>query len=256
MREVGHMQQLSSLTITLKPEGSSEDIARRGSLGPYLQGVLMEHVNPSYAELLHQLPFNPYSQYSRWEGERLIWKVCGLTDEATEHVVEPLRQLESVEIKRVNKRFDVESMSMDTLPLKVLANAINQPGAAKARIRFVTPTAFKSHGEYVIVPSIRLIVQNLLMHYGQVYDNNKEGYAETVEYVENHARVLAYSLRSNYFDNIAGQRKIPAFVGTMTIGLRGNDMTAGLVRMLLRFGEFAGVGIKTSMGMGGFKLLE
>ena len=137
-----------------------------------------------------------------------------------------------------------------------MLDTVNVPGEQKVRVQFITPTAFKSRGLYAIMPTMKLILQNLLMHYGQVYDNNKEGYEETIDYAEQCTRILAYNLHSNYFGNISGgSKRIPAFVGTMTIGLRGPEMATGLVRMLLRFGEYAGVGIKTSMGMGGFKCL-
>lgn len=250
------MQQLSSLTLVLKPTEALERSQRSGSLGPYLQGALMERVDAGYAALLHELPFNPYSQYCYWEGESLVWRINALTNEASSHIIEPVRRLDVVEIKAMRASLEVTKTSLETLSLSALTGSVNEPGEDKLRVRFVTPTSFKSQGSYVIMPSVRLVLQNLLMHYGQVYDNNKEGYAETVEYVDRHMRILSYNLRSSYFGHIAGGRqRIPAFVGTMTLGLRGPDMTAGLARMLLRFGEYAGVGIKTSMGMGGLRIL-
>lgn len=216
----------------------------------------MEHVDARYAALLHQLPFNPYSQYCYWDGDTLIWKVNALTSEASEHLVEPLRHLDNVELKAVNTSLEVIRSSQVTMGLKTLLDTVKEPVDSRLRVQFVTPTAFKSKGSYVIVPTVRLMLQNLLMHYGQVYDNDKEGYDETIEYVDQHIRITAYSLHSSYFGNVAGDgKKIPAFVGTMTLGLHGPDMTAGLANMLLKFGEFAGVGIKTSMGMGGFRCL-
>ena len=178
-----------------------------------------------------------------------------LTSDATAQIIEPLRSLDAVEIRGIHTSFEVIKSSQETLSLKALLDTVNNPGDQKLRMRFVTPTAFKSQGSYVIMPSVRLVLQNLLMHYGQVYDNDKEGYEETIAYVDQHARIVAYNLRSNYFGQIASGKKIPAFVGTMTLGLRGPEMATGLVRMLLTFGEYAGVGIKTSMGMGGFKCL-
>lgn len=251
------MQQLSSMTLILKPASTLDAAQRLGSVGPSLQGALMEKVDSEYAALLHQLPFNPYSQYGQWQGDRLVWRVNALTSEAEEHIIEPLRSLDSITLKSVRTTFDIEKTSLETASLQTLLKEINQPGPDKVRVRFVTPTSFKSQGSYVIMPSVRLILQNLLMHYGQVYDSNKDGYDETIEYVDRHVRVLAYDLRSQYFGRVArGQQRIPAFVGSMTLGLRGPATASGLVRMLLRFGGFAGVGIKTSMGMGGFVCCE
>ena len=231
-------EQLSALTMVLRPSAEMDRTRQARSLGPNLQGVLMEHVEGGYAALLHQLPFNPYSQYCVWEGDNLVWRVNALTSEAASYIIEPLRSLETVSVRGIGVSFDVAKTTLDTLSVKSLLDGINDDGEDKASIRFVTPTSFKSGGSYVIMPSARLVFQNLLMHYGQVYDNDKEGYFETIEYIDQNVRILSYNLRSSYFGNVAGgQKRIPAFVGTMTLGLRGPQMTAGLARMLLKWDE-------------------
>jgi CRISPR-associated endoribonuclease Cas6 len=250
------VQQLNSLKLVLKPLSSPDSTSRTSSMGPYLQGALMERVDTEYAAQLHQMPFNPYSQYCYWQGGNLIWNVNTLSNEAAAHIIEPMRCIDTINVKSAHADFEVTQTSLDTLSLKTLLNSVNESSETRVRVRFLTPTAFKSQGSYVIIPSIRLIFQNLLMHYGQVYENDKEGYAETIEYINQHSNILSYNLHSHYFDNISkGQKRIPAFMGTMTLGLRGNTMTTGLARMLLKFGEYAGVGIKTSMGMGGIQCL-
>lgn len=249
------MEQLSSLSLVLRPTSPPDREVMSWSTGPYLQGALMERVDAEYASTLHRLPFNPYSQYCVWEGDALLWRVSALTREASARILDPLRGLERIEVRRANATFEVVKATQETLPVKALVDRVREAGPPRVRVRFATPTAFKSQGSYVIMPSVRLMLQNLLMHYGQVYDENKEGFAETVEYVDAHARISSYNLRSSYFDNVGGGRRIPAFVGTATVSLRGPDMACGLARMLLEFGEFAGVGVKTSMGMGGFTIL-
>lgn len=106
--------QLSSLTMTLKPSTKKDFARQTRSLGPNLQGVLMEHIDGSYAALLHQLPFNPYSQYCVWEDDALVWRVNALTSEASAHVIEPLRSLETVAVKGIDTTFDVSKMTIDS----------------------------------------------------------------------------------------------------------------------------------------------
>jgi CRISPR-associated endoribonuclease Cas6 len=90
------------------------------------------------------------------------------------------------------------------------------------------------------------------MHYSQIYEGDNEVDPDTVDYIDQHARITAYHLRSQYFDHAADSgKKIPAFVGSLTIGTKGPQALTGLAHMLLSFGEYAGIGIKTSMGMGG-----
>ena len=50
--------------------------------------------------------------------------------------------------------------------------------------------------------------------------------------------------------------RIPAFLGTVTLKIDGPQQMVNLIHLLLRFGEFSGVGIKCAMGMGAIELLE
>lgn len=125
------------------------------------------------------------------------------------------------------------------------------------RVRFATPTAFKSKGRYTIMPDVRLIFQNLLMHYNQAYAGDSEIDSETLEYLTERVSITSYNLRSRYFPRTMDRSdKIPAFAGTVTLRAHGPQSLQGLVAMLLTFGEAAGVGVKTSMGMGGMQLLK
>lgn len=227
-------------------------------MGPFLQGYLMEQLTEQYATQLHQLSFNPYSLQCRLNEDRksLIWRVATLTDEARRHILEPLQSVESVSLRSLGYALPVVSTTTKAITVKSLTDIINTADLSKARVRFVTPTAFKRSGSYIFMPDVRLIFQNLLMHYCQVYEGNKEIDQETLDYIEQNVRITSYALQSQYFGHVMkGSSKIPAFVGDMTLSVKGPQTMTGLIRMLLRFGEFAGVGIKTSMGMGGIQCL-
>ena len=89
------------------------------------------------------------------------------------------------------------------------------------------------------------------MRYEQVYSGSKEIDFETIDYLEAHTRITSYGLKSRYFTNVGSSTgKIPAFVGGMSLFFSGSSTVAGLANMLLAFGTYSGVGIKTAMGMG------
>ena len=50
--------------------------------------------------------------------------------------------------------------------------------------------------------------------------------------------------------------QITGFTGSICIHIRGPETMARYLRMLFKFGEFAGVGIKTGMGMGAMKYVR
>ena len=69
-----------------------------------------------------------------------------------------------------------------------------------------------------------------------------------------HARIIRYRLNSTFF-SLEGVR-IPSFLGTITIKITGTATMKRFAQMLLRFGEYSGVGIKTSIGMGAIALVD
>ena len=77
---------------------------------------------------------------------------------------------------------------------------------------------------------------------------------DTLEQICEHAQVIRYDLKSVSF-SLEGV-KIPSFIGKITIKLHGTDTMANFVNMLFEFGEYSGVGIKTSLGMGYMKIIN
>jgi CRISPR/Cas system endoribonuclease Cas6 (RAMP superfamily) len=70
-----------------------------------------------------------------------------------------------------------------------------------------------------------------------------------MEQIIKNIHIVRYSLRSSkyHLDGI----KVNGYTGRVTLLLQGPDQLARLTGMLLSFAEYAGVGIKTSLGMGG-----
>lgn len=255
---MGNSQRLTAMTLMLRPtNGERLTLSQASSLGPFLQGVLMEHIDSEYAAWLHAQPFNPYSQYCLLgaDGQTLGWRISTLTLEAFQHIALPLQQMDGFDLRAAGMSLGVESLSITSTSQKDLTDLIYGAQERRIKVEFVTPTAFKRAGSYVFMPDVRSIFQNLLMRYYQVYEGSNEVEEETLGYLEQHIRIVSYRLQSHYFGHVAGKAKIPGFLGTVTFALDGPQQVCGLANMLVRFGEFAGVGIKTSMGMGGMRCL-
>ena len=249
------MEHITSLALTLTV--SSEIALTPASvpqLAPFFQGALMEHVEEEYAAYLHSLPFNPYSQYCLYDSgsNQIVWRINALTDEAAQYLIKPMQGRESLFIKKLGSELQVTAKTLEELPLKSITDLVTNDQAQKSTIEFITPTAFKSKGSYVFIPSVRLIFQNLLMRYGQVYGADKEIDPETIDFIDEHVSITSYSMRSKYFDNVMkDNKKLPAFIGSINLSAKGPQQLLGLVRMLIKFAEYSGIGSKTSMGMGG-----
>ena len=66
--------------------------------------------------------------------------------------------------------------------------------------------------------------------------------------IEKYIEITDYRLMSTYF-HMEGV-KIKSFKGKLTFKIHGPKQFVNLINMLLRFGEYSGVGIKASIGMG------
>ena len=101
---------------------------------------------------------------------------------------------------------------------------------------------------------MRLIFQSLMQKYGRLVENQPEIEEDTLDYLSEHSTITNYRLETIYF-RVHGQR-IPAFRGRLTFKVQGAQTLKAYVKMLLTFGEYSGLGMKTSLGMGGIKLEE
>ena len=253
------MEHITTLSLHLESRNLSEGgLSQPFSLGPMLQSVLLEQVDGFYAQQLHASIQNPYSQYCYVSDDGdLVWLISVLTDEAAKYLIEPASKIETFTLKNIDGTFSVARRKIDSFGIDHLLSKLQGDSDSSFRLRFVTPTSFKSKGHYVIMPDVHLIFQNLLMRYNQVYAGDNEIDSETLEYITEHVRITSYNLRSKYYPRtMAKADKIPDFTGSLTIHVTGPQSLRGLVSMLLTFGEASGVGIKTSMGMGGMQLVK
>lgn len=235
-----------------------QDTKLYSNKGSLMQGMLMERLRSSYAEVLHKSELKPYSQYlyqSKTRGS--VWVLHTLTQAAAEEIwqVAKMRQLSSFqlshndcEIKVVERRFT--QISEDEL----LSQTFFQACPKTVRIQFLTPTAFKTDGKYLNYPTVRHFFQSLLNKFNAVSSESMLESEHILEDLEQNISIIGYRLQSTQF-SMEGVR-IPSFLGTLTLRVGGPQQMANLVYMLLQFGTYSGVGIKTAMGMGGIRIVE
>ncbi|MCM1415501.1 MAG: CRISPR-associated endoribonuclease Cas6 [bacterium] len=219
-----------------------------------MQGVLMEQLESAYAEQLHESRLKPYSQYIIG-GSQKEWVVTTLTQEAYQKVIRPL-MAESFQTFHIEKRgmhVNIQAKEIKTIDKKVLLDEFySEEYDRYLHLEFLTPTAFKSNGQYVIMPDIRLIFQSLMNKYSTASDDMDMYDAETLEQLIYSSKIVQYRLRSTSFP-LEGV-KIPAFKGELSIKITGSSTMAKYARLLVRFGEYSGVGIKTAIGMGALQM--
>ena len=211
-----------------------------------LQGVIMENIDSQYAELMHQLELNPYSQCLIKKDNITMWCVSTLSEEAYEHIIVPL----------LNKNFTGFSIKKGLVNIKIkeMREFYDKQGERFYNVEFATPTSFKSNGRYEIFPNLEMIYRSLMKKYSATSDEVDMYDEDTLKELVNSSEIVRYRLNSTSFP--LERVTIPSYKGNITIRVRGNDTISRYIRLLLTFGEYSGVGVKASIGMGAIRFVN
>ena len=238
---------LSSLKVELDGE---IDKSRNDLLGSLFQGFIMENIDTDYADTLHVSTLHPYSQYVTMKDDRIIWTLNTLNTEAKEKIADKVKKMEKINIKYKGNEYKIVSTKEESISYQNLVKeSYLKDGGRRLKVTFLTPTSFKQDGRYVIFPTVRLIFQSLMMKFDKSSSDMEVFGKDILETFENYTEITMYKLRSTYF-HLDGT-KIPAFIGDITITVKGPAQLVNLANLLLKFGTYSGVGIKTGIGMGG-----
>lgn len=218
-----------------------------------LQGVLMEQIDTDYAQELHQYSLNPYSQYVVKEKDKIVWYICTVNEEAYENIILPLEELKQITIRRKEITTNVVGRSIEILEESELMKQFYEESCDRyLNLQFCTPTAFKRDGKYVDYPDLRLVYGSLMRKYSAASEELDMYDEETLEELVRNSEIIRYRLQTMPFP--LEKVQINGFVGNVCIKIKGTETLANYIRLLCRFGEYSGVGIKTSMGMGAMQL--
>ena len=234
----------------LQLELKGENLSYRKSSN--FHGVLMEQIDSDYAAKLHGNTVHPYSQFVTEIDGKMIWTVNTLNEEAYDKILVPLMKLKTFQLKN-DLAVSVQSMNMTkTTDEELMSRFYNEKADRSITVNFLMPTAFKQNGRYICYPDFSLLYGSLMRKYRAVMEMDSEIDQDTLEQLVAGSELTRYRLWTERFPmegiNLTGYR------GTMGIRLHGTDTMAAYVRMLMEFGEYSGIGIKTSLGMGAIQI--
>jgi len=222
-----------------------------------LQGVLFENIDTEYASLMHQQDRHPYSQYLLSENDKEYWVVNTLTEEAYENIIKRLedRNFNGFRIKKGDIDVSIANKRITIVEKQTLINELNTKDAERVfNLSLLTPMAFKQRGVYVSFPDLRLIYQSIMNKYSSISDNMVMMDEETLNQLVESSMITKFNIRSAIFPlegvNITGA------IGNIRIYIKGSDVLARYIRLLLKFSEFSGIGVKAGIGMGAVKIRE
>lgn len=242
------MPQLFEAELILPP-------GERGvqSMGSLFHGALMERLPEGLAAFLHTQNLRPYSQciYRGRDTGSTLWRIGTLDGAMGQAVQDALCGMDELFLKQKNYAVSVRHVrcvrqcSYTELADECFLSAQAPQGA---RLSFLSPTSFKRDGAYVLLPELLLIVQSLLVRWNRFSKDvriEEEGLAQKLAAA---CRLTRYALHTAPF-SLEGYTMY-GFRGQMSLRFAGTDMVRRILGTLAAFAPYAGIGIKTALGMG------
>lgn len=209
----------------------------------HLYAALLSLAPPDFAAQAHTAHITPVAQYV--SGGR--WVVSLLGSPCVQTLAPLLDNLQSMPLH--SGSLPVHLLKVDTVT--EVEQLLDNPPAKTGILQLHTPTAFKSGGRYQLLPSPHFVMQNLVLRWNACLgqDCPLEITPQGLQALEEGLVYSAVELHSAPYP-LKG-KSIPGVTGTLDVEIGLQGVHAAVAQALLRFAGFAGVGIKTTLGMGG-----
>ena len=220
-------------------------------------GVIMEMLSADasdFADELHLSQLHSYTQHLEKHDDGWHWILTFLNDDCEQIMWrDHLSKLTSFTLTRKDIDVDVRQKVVTEFSYKSFNDLFNSDEEQhRFRIEFLTPTSFKSDGRYVFMPDLRRIYQSIMLKYDAAVCCESIMDEDILEELIKRSFICGYQLRSCSFS--LEKVRIPSFLGNIVININGTKTIASFLKMLLKYGELCGVGIKTSIGMGAIRV--
>ena len=222
------------------------------AMGSVLQGCLMEWLSPEWAAKLHVQGVRPYSQYVLPLSKgKALWRLAVWQEEAAQELVPRILQQAGRPFFSRQKQcsLTLQVRQVQRLTPEDLERRSEALLAARAlRLRFLTPASVRSQNRYMVYPQWPQLMQGLAARRAAA------GWEKPPEELNWEAgmSLTGYELQMASFE--LEKVRIPSFQGMLELRLRGQEPAGLWAARLLAFGECAGVGVKTALGMGAMEV--
>ena len=226
----------------------------RPEWGYCLYAGLLKRAPEEFGAAVHRDGVSPVSQYVTPEGDGLLWTVNLLGQSCEQALIPVLAGAEGFTLDREGVQLTVAEREKTVITDTETLLALAEKAPRTRRLEFLTPTAFKSRGVYQNLPTTRLIIQNLMKQWNgtildcPIEDEDGQGMEALAD------GLVCRDFRLHSRDYWLKGRPIHGFRGELTLENHLEGFHRQLAEALLLFSGFSGVGIKTTLGMGGVRL--
>ena len=237
--------------------GSNENvngmIRRRHPKGTDFSKVTAEEIaatESEFGEQMHLQGEHPIAHFLCFSPEKqsLIWTVNLLNDAARQVVFPVLESAKEIPLHELTLPVS-EVCIFPAVSAEELIRSGRSHSETRAKIAFLSPCAFKQSGRYTIFPQETLLLQSLIAHWNAAFPEYALIDSDALQALQQGLHIVDYNLHTTRY--LLKETRIPAFQGNVTIEAHLAPPLLELWNALLSFASHGGVGIKTTLGMGG-----
>ena len=215
-----------------------------------LYGWLMSQISSEFGEQMHLQGEHPIAHFLCFSPEKqsLIWTVNLLNDAARQVVFPVLESAKEIPLHELTLPVS-EVRIFPAVSSEELIRSGRSHSETRAKIAFLSPCAFKQSGRYTIFPQETLLLQSLIAHWNAAFPEYALIDSDALQALQQGLHIVDYNLHTTRY--LLKETRIPAFQGNVTIEARLAPPLLELWNALLSFAPYGGIGIKTTLGMGG-----
>ncbi|MCD7902223.1 MAG: CRISPR-associated endoribonuclease Cas6 [Oscillospiraceae bacterium] len=235
----------------------SGDEPRIPASGAYaLYAWLLSQMPEEVGDTLHQQGETPLSQYLYYEFDRkeTIWVLSFLADWLAEIAQPVLSGLSCIPLHSGALRVSLISCRETPSAPNLIEQARQAAECRYTTFHLLSPVSFRQNGRYVLFPQERLLLQSLIAKWNLTFPRYTLEDADAFQALETGIHIVDYRLRTSRYR--IKNTKIPGFSGVVTLESRLPAPLEEIWKLLVRFAPYCGIGIKTTLGMGGVSLLS
>lgn len=217
-----------------------------------MHGMLMEQFSPEWQEFLHNGTVHSFSQWIEVKNRELfIWHVCSIDDDLSAELDTIFSEKQIWHCSHKDCDFQVTDIQRKAMSFAEYMKPFFLSDKAPNWISMVfqTPCTHKVQKRYAIFPSVDLIANSLRSRICTTFPDFALAEDEVMDQVLMNTRISRYHLNSSVY-HLEGA-SVTGYQGSLEIHFDGPDALRRLCCVLFGMAEWTGVGIKTSLGMGG-----
>ncbi|WBY65103.1 CRISPR system precrRNA processing endoribonuclease RAMP protein Cas6 [Thermocaproicibacter melissae] len=238
------------ITQVKMPLVAPENVRILPEFAYYLYGAWMDLLQPEQADALHES--RSMNQYLTPCGKNSAILTVNLLNTEAENCLLPLLQkTRNYHLTKYNCTLTAGEPKIQIFGEDDLVKPYySLPQVQKkVTLHLLTPTTFKTNNRYAVFPTPELILHSAATKWNALGLSVSVDDDEAIRQLMEHTIINGYRLSSAYFG--LKDVHIQSFLGNVTLSVYGPEPMTRLFNMLMNGLRFTGLGIKTSLGMGG-----